>query len=309
MKTTWLACTERCGRAILMAAIALAARTAFAAPIAPAQFTFDVTQGMTLLPGCTPIAGSPFGGTCGSETSGPGYAANSGGIGTPSFLPLTPGGSVLGTGTAVDATSLWSAGSMVRSNATLTYSFEATGPASVNFIPIDVLSTGLTAVSGNATATLSLVIRDQGTEANIPPGVHDPDPNAPLLDLTVHCAGGTCVGDWGTPAHLLTDLLCVVNGDNYTVTISAVTTAGKGSLGTTNTASAVLDPVIKLDPPYPATCPVPVDVSLSAFAINTSPGTSTGTAVPEPSPLSLAAIAGIGLGLFVFVRRRRGRVG
>lgn len=301
MKPSWSARSCRRGAALLVVALASQAAGA-AVPIPPAEFTYDVTAGSTLLPDCTPFGGLGVGGTCGSESSAPGYAATSGGIGTASYLPLTPGGTVLGTGTAVDALSSWSSGHSSRSVATMAYSFEATGPASVDFIPIDVLSTGVAAITGNATATLSLVVRDAGTDANIPPGVPDPDPKGPLLDLTAYCAHGVCVGDWGTPGHQVTDMLCVVNGDNYVVTISAVTTAGRGSSGAHDTASAMLDPVIKLDPPYPATCPV--DVSLSSLAIGTSPGTSTGTAVPEPAPLSLAALAALGIALMLLRRRR-----
>jgi hypothetical protein len=291
MKSMGSAWQARYGHTFFIAAVVLAARTTFATPIPPATFTFDVAQSWTLLPGCSPFKGSPSGGTCGSETSGPGYAATSGGIGTPSFLPLTPGGTDLGPGTAVDASSDWSSGSKVYSAAILTNSIQATGPASVAFIPIDVLSTGMTSVAGNGYSALSLVIKDQGTD---------------LVDLTAHCAGGTCVSDWGTPGNLLTDMLCVANGDNYTITIKALTSAGKGSGGKSSTASAVLDPVIKLDPPSPATCPV--GVPLSELAIHTSPGTSTGTGVPEPSPLILAAAGALGLGLLSRGRRRCGRV-
>jgi hypothetical protein len=299
MKATRWSRTLCRGHLVLIAAT-IAATSAWSAPIPPAQFIFDVTQGSTLLPGCTPPRGTPLGGICGSETSGPGFAATSGGIGTPSYLPVTPGGTVLGTGTAVDALSRWSSGAPVHSVATMSYSFEATGPASVNFIPIAVLSTGLTAVVGDATASLSLVIRDAGTDANIPPGVHDPDPSGLLLDLTATCRHGTCTGSWGTPGHRLTDSLCVVNGDNYVLTITATTTARSGSHGTSNMASAVLDPDIEIDPPYPKTCPV--DVSLSELKVTTGPGASTG-AVPEPSGLSLAVIAMIGLGLAAGRRR------
>jgi hypothetical protein len=294
---------RRCGQgiSILLAVATLVARTAFGAQIPPAEFTFDVTHGGTLLTGCTPQGGAPLGGTCGSETSSPGFAAASGGIGTASYLPVTPGGTVLGTGTAVDALSLWNAGGANRSSATLLYSFQATGPASVNFIPIDVISTGLAAVVGNATATLSLIVRDQGTEANIPAGVHDPDPANALLDLTAQCQHGTCVTSWNTPNHRLTSPVCVVNGDNYTVDISAMTTATSGRQGT-NSASAVLDPVIVLDPPYPSSCPITVNPSL--FRITTGPGASTGVPAPEPSTLSLAAVAAVGVALALRRPRR-----
>jgi hypothetical protein len=302
MTPTWPAFGCRRAAALLMVALA-SPLASVAAPIPPADFTFDVATGGALLPDCSPFRGLAGGGSCGSETSGPGFAATSGGIGTDSYLPLTPGGTVLGTGTAVDALSNWSSGGRIRSSATLSYSFEATGPAGVNFIPVDVLSKGLTAIAGNATASLSLVIRDAGTDANIPPGTPDPDPHGPLLDLSAHCAAGVCVGDWGTSGQLMTDLLCVVNGDNYVITISAVTSAGKGAPGAAESASAVLDPVIKLDPPYPTSCPV--KVSLSSLALHTSPGTSTGTSVPEPAPLGLAAIAAFGFIVMLLLRRRR----
>jgi hypothetical protein len=298
MSDHWLASVYR---AIFLILAATSLGTACAeVPIPPATFLFDVTQGGTVVSGCTPHGGAANGGTCGSESSGPGYAATSGGIGTQSYLPVTPGGTVLSTGTAVDAVSTWNSGSGIRSSALLSYSFEASGPSNVGFIPIDVISTGLLSAVGNSTATVSLIISDQGTDANIPPGIADPDPEGPLLNLLAYCAHGTCVSDWNTPNNQLTSLLCVVNGDNYTVTISAITTAGKGNLGPTDTASALIDPVIKLDPPYPTTCPVPADPG--QIQINTSAGTSTGISVPEPSGLSLAALGA--LGLCLFSRRR-----
>jgi hypothetical protein len=288
-------------RQILMACAALAAGSAFAVPLPPSQFLFDVTQGGTTAPGCTPFGGGSVGGTCGSQTSGPGYAATSGGIGTASYLPVTPGGTVLGTGTAVDASSTWTSGSSVYSVASMTYSFEATGPASVDFMPIDVISTGLESSFGDSATLLSLVIRDAGTDANIPPGVPDPDPSQPLLSLSGFCVDGSCLSAWGTPGQQRTDLICVVNGDNYEVTITAATRAARGLPGTSDTASAVLDPVIKFDPPYPTSCPV--GVSLNDLDLQTSPGSSTGlVAVPEPGALGLAMIAALGL---LLVSRRR----
>lgn len=292
------------GTSVTLAVIAaLATGVAFAdAPIPPAEFSFDVTQGKTSLLDCMPHAGLG-GGSCGSETSGPGFAATSGGIGTPSYLPVTPNGTVLGTGTAVDALSSWSSGAGVRSVATMSYSFQASGPSKVNFIPIDVLSRGLTMASGNATAYLSLTIWDAGGDANIPPGVKDPDPKGPLLDLTAKCSHGVCTGSWGSGTEL-TDALCVVNGDNYVLKISAVTTARGGAHSAPDSASAILDPVIKLDPPYPKTCPV--SVPLSELSLRTGPGASTGVAsAPEPSTLSLAGTAVLGFGLMTWLRRRR----
>lgn len=271
------------------------------APIPPADFSFDVTQGSHSLFGCMPRAGLN-GGTCGSETSGPGFAATSGGIGTPSYLPVTPDGTLLGTGTAVDALSNWKSGGSVRSIATLSYFFEASGPSNVDFIPIDVLSRGLVTASGNATSYISLSVWDAGGDANIPPGVPDPDPKGPLLDLTAKCSHGVCTGSWGSGMEL-TDALCVVNGDNYEIKISAITTARSSAHSAPDSASALLDPVIKLDPPYPKTCPV--SVPISALSLRTGPGASTGVSAPEPSTLSLAGIAALGFGFMTRLHRRR----
>jgi len=296
----WRAAARGCAAAVMLGGFAIVGGTAHAVPIPPPDFSYDVTQGRTVLAGCTSFGGAIDGGTCGSQVSGPGYAATSGGIGTASYLSITPGGTVLGTGTAVDATSTWTSGAFDRSNATLTYSFEATGPANVDFIPIDVLSTGLLAAAGDSTAYLSLIIRDSGTDANIPPGVPDPDPRGPLLDLTAFCTHGSCFDDWGSAGQQLTDPLCVVNGDNYTITIVASTAAGPG-FNADNSASATLDPVIKLDPPYPTSCSVAA--SFSTLGLDTSPGTSTGYAVPEPSALGLALIGAFGLGCLGIGRR------
>jgi PEP-CTERM motif len=297
------------GTALLMAIATLASGMALGAtPIPPAEFTFDVSQGGTVVPGCVPHP-SLLGGTCGSESSGPGFAATSGGIGTASFLPVTPGGTVLGTGTAVNALSNWTSGGAIHSTATMSYSFEATGPSSVDLIPVDVISKGLVDLVGNSTASLSLTVLDQGPEGNVPPGVPDPDPPGPLLDLSAKCSHGTCSFDsWGSaPAHELTNLLCVVNGDNYVLTIKARTTAASGWHGAQDSASAVLDPVLKIDPPNPQDCPITVDPSL--LKVTTGPGASTGVprGVPEPSTLSLAAFAAIGLGFAA--RRRRTSMG
>jgi hypothetical protein len=282
-------------RTLILVVAAMSGAPAFAdVPLPPATFIFDVTQGNTVLPGCTSFGGTAGGGSCGSESSGPGYALTSGGIGTASYLPATPGGIPLGTGTVADAVSNWSSGASVHSTALISYSFEASGPSNVSFIPIDVLSTALLSVTGNSTAEVSLVIRGEGPE----------DTPAPLLNLLAFCAHGTCVSDWGTPGSQLTNLLCVANGDSYSITISAVTAAGKGQYGPTDTASALIDPVIKLDPPYPTSCPVPADPS--QIRITTSAGTSTGVSVPEPSGLSLAARGA--LGLCLFSRRRRAPV-
>ncbi len=296
MKTSFRASTF-----FLLAALAPVAG-AVADPIPPAEFSFGVSQGNSLLSGCELFSGN--GGLCGSESAGPGFAAVSGGIGTQSYLPVTPGGTVLGPGTAVDAMSLWTSGAGVKAAANLIYSFEATGPANVQFIPVDVISKGLAAAAGSGTVLLNLVITDAGTDGNIPKGIADPDPSAPLLDLTAFCSHGVCASDWNN--QTLTDLLCVVNGDNYVISITAITSAGKGS-GALNDASASLDPVIKLDPPYPTSCQPPADPN--AFHIATSPGTSTGTGVPEPSLLSLAGLAGlVFFGAHMLQRRRVVRI-
>jgi len=280
-----------CGTVMLAVATMLSAPAFADVPLPPATFIFDVTQGNTVVPGCTSFGGTAGGGSCGSESSGPGYALTSGGIGTASYLPATPGGIPLGTGTVADAVSNWSSGASVHSTSLISYSFEASGPSNVSYIPVDVLSTALLSVAGNSTAEVSLVIRGEGAQTT----------PAPLLDLLAFCAYGTCVSDWGTPGSELTNLLCVANGDSYSITISAVTSAGKGQYGPSNTASALIDPVIKLDPPYPTSCPVPADPS--QIRITTSAGTSTGVSVPEPSDLSLAALGA--LGLCLFSRRRR----
>jgi hypothetical protein len=278
--------------ATLLGITTLGAGGTFAGPIPPAHFTYDVIHGRKVLADCTAFLGSSAGGTCGSEGSSPGYAATSGGIGTPSYLPM------LGTGTAVDATSDWKSGAWVFSNAAMTYSFEATGPAGDNLIPIDVLSTGLIGSSRDAAAYLSLVISGP-----------DSGHQGPLLDLTALCLGDNCFSDWSTPSHELTDGLCVVNGDIYTVTIEAATAAGPGKRRRWHQdggASAELDPKIILDPPTVADCPL--TGSLSEYTLETGPGASTGylaSAVPEPSVLSLAALGALGLAGALGLHRRR----
>jgi hypothetical protein len=185
----------------------------------------------------------------------------------------------------------------------MTYSFEATGPSSVNLIPVDVISKGLLDLVGNSTASLSLIVSDQQEpDGNIPHGVADPETPGPLLDLTANCSQGKCSFDsWsGAPGRKLTNLLCVVNGDDYVLTIQAMTAAASGH--GKDSASAVLDPVIKIDPPTNS-CPITVDPRL--LKVTTGPGASTGvvsSGVPEPSTLSLAAVAAIGL---AFATRRR----
>lgn len=293
----------------LIASATLIAGTATASTIPASQFWFDVAPNVgapfSVLTGCTPVlSGSADGGTCGSETSGPGYAATSGGIGTDSYLPVTPGGVALGPGTAVDADSTWSSGAETGSIAKMVYSFEATGPTSEDFIPVDIISSGLAATTGDARADLSLVIRDTGGDGNIPGGDPDPDSSAPLLDLTAVCAYGSCVTSWNTPNNQLTDMLCVVNGDNYTVTITATTEAGPG-YAATNSASAMIDPVIKLDPPPPASCSTGNN-PLSEFDVVAGPGASTGVvaSVPEPDPRGLAAFAMLAIVVLASRRRR-----
>jgi hypothetical protein len=158
-------------------------------------------------------------------------------------------------------------------------------------IPVDVISKGLVDLVGNSTASLSLTVLGQG--------------HSPLLDLSAKCSHGNCSFDsWdGAPGRELTNLLCVVNGGDYVLTVEASTTAAPAH-GTQDSASAVLDPVIKIDPPT-SDCPITVDPHL--LKVTTGPGASTGVSigagVPEPSTLSLAAFAAIGLGLAS--RRRR----
>jgi hypothetical protein len=279
---------------------------ALADPIPPAHFTYDVYSGRTILADCTPFWGTSMGGSCGLEGSAPGYAATSGGIGTPSYLPVTPGGTVLGPGTAVDAMSTSGPRDWVFSNAAMTYSFEATGPVGDSLVPINIFSTGLLSASRDAAAYLSLTV--SGPDPIDPQG---PDLNwkhvSPLLDLSAFCLGDSCFSDWGTPGHEVTDPLCVVNGGIYTVTIDAKTAAGPHS---GNRASAVLDPRIILDPPSVPSCPL--TGSLSEYSLETGPGASTGyvAAVPEPSALSLGAIGGLGFGwLGISWRRQRRRAG
>ena len=126
----------------------------------------------------------------------------------------------------------------------------------VNLIPVDVISKGLVDLVGNSTASLSLTVLEQGGDGNIPHGVPDPDSPGPLLDLSAKCSHGKCSFDsWGSaPGHELTNLLCVVNGDNYALTIQVTTSAAPWQ-GTQDSASAVLDPVIILTLPLPARSP------------------------------------------------------
>ena len=277
-------------RVLLAGAALFATCSAFADGILPsAQYIYYVGQGSTILTGCTPVGGSAAGGACGSDLVSPGYAATSGGIGTPSYLANSPAGFAFGPGTAVDATSLWTTGSSVHTVASMTYSFEALAPSSVQYVPLDIISTEISKVVGDGTASVSLLVTPSWG-SNLPP----------LLDLTAQCADGQCSGSWGS-GQALTNLICVMNGDAYTITITSLTSADPGS--SPSSASAILDPVIKLDPPYPTSCPVPGDVDPNSIRILTSPGTSTGVGVPEPSVLSLMALAAAGFGLLALRRR------
>jgi hypothetical protein len=268
------------------ALIAFAATTALAGPVLPpSQFLYDVSAGGS--DGC-PASGHPIatGGSC-SFTNGNagGYAQTSGGIGTASYDPT------LGPGTAVLATAGSSGGSGAVSIATMTYSFEAFGPAGVNFIPVDVISDGIVSATGQSTAFVSLLITDSGTDANIPSGYSDPDPPGPLLSLSsFDCSQGRCGTDWADGSR--TDVLCVVAGDNYEITITAISSAGV--LGKAGQSSALLDPILKPDPPGDP-CQSVTDPTL--YNVTTGAGSSTGIAVPEPSTLGLMALALLALGL------------
>jgi hypothetical protein len=103
-------------RTAFLVVAGIAGAPAFAdVPLPPATFIFDVIQGNTVVSGCTSGGGVAGGGSCGSESSGPGYALTSGGIGTASYVPTTPGGIPLGTGTVADAVSTWTSGKSVLS--------------------------------------------------------------------------------------------------------------------------------------------------------------------------------------------------
>ena len=259
-------------------ALALAAQSALAGALLPAEFNYTVDTG-TGLAGCSATA-TAIDGSC--DYSGPNGAGGtvraSGGVpGTPGYVPSLPGTSVYSqaqVGSGPNATT-------VTSSSSMNYFFRILGAP--GYVPVFVISSGLIDLKGTGSASADFLLTDTSTGGKT---IYEK-----TLSANEFSPEASDNSSWSS-----TSSVCMTAGDVYEISIrtSAVSAAGGQS------ALAQIDPRIKVDPPAPAVCPLHVDPN--SYTIEVSPGASTGFAqVPEPAPF---ALAGLGFGLLALRRRR-----
>lgn len=254
----------------LVASTALVvAATSHAAPLPPSTFRYAVIEGFS--PECSTALQS-VAGTCGTFGVGS-YANADGGI------PDT------NVGTSVTAAAT---GRNELSIASMTYYFTIGGPAGQE-VPVDIISAGSASTTGSFDgAYASLAVFDTG---------HNPASGSEFRSvLSDTWNQGT---DWNTE-----DVLCLQSGDTYEIRINADALTGRAG----GTASAALDPHIKIDPPGQAPFsgvtvinPGPGNCGGSTFdpapySLTVSSGSSTGFAVPEPATLALFGVGLLAMG-------------
>jgi PEP-CTERM motif len=272
--------------ATALALLTLAALgTAQAAALPASQFTYTVYNGTTAI--CDPSAQLLDGHCTFTASKASGSAFTSGGTpGTPGYDPLLSKGTHVGANATFSGKTSSVPGS-VLAYSVMTYFFTVDGP--IGIIPVELLSSGsATAAGEDGFALAALSVFDYGTTANF-------GQRGSALDsrrATAHCHDDDCKRSDSWVSQI--DRICVTTGEIYGITI----TAGATASGEKGSASSMVDPQIKIDPPYPATCEAPADPSV--YGLTVSPGASTGYEVPEPATLGL-----MGLGLVVAGLSRR----